>query len=575
MNCVVPVSRKLLGTILGSVLLTASLAAACNLPLPTAAAASAVTETRGEFTVQLAKALGLQPEDGAQPVFSDVPSSDPDFGYIMAACQSGWISGFPNGTFQPDGVLSREQVAKIEIHALDLQTQAVALSGQTPNYLDANMTGKWAWGYVNEATTIGFLTSFPNGDFMPAYPFTTVQAGNALSQIESYVADHAEPAITGIAPNPGAQGASVLISGTNFTGATSVQFGGTAASFTVTSNALITTVVPPGSGTVSVTVTTPNGSATDTFRYTHVHKTVPTTLIGAVYSSSDGSTLTLTFNNEVSASSVNSGDFTLGDFEDSLGTITNESVSGNSLVLTLSGATLIPDDTIALTSGQSDIEDSKGHMVPTSAPVAISGIPTLLAYVDYIQASDQLVLFFDSPVSGSSVLPQDLILSNSSDTLGNIVSTNASGSLISLELSDQSITNGDSLAIASGQSDILDINNSSVSAGMPVSIYFVPTLISATYAAGEHQLALTYNSNVYVTSITDPTVDFSLGVAGDTLGTVTNISGSGTDTLVLTLSGEQLENGGDTISSLPGPDILDSQNRRVAETSSILISDAP
>ena len=51
------------------------------------------------------------------------------------------------------------------------------------------------------------------------------------------------------------------ISGTNFTGAIGVNFGGTPATFTVDSGTMITATSPAGSGTVDITVTTPAGTS--------------------------------------------------------------------------------------------------------------------------------------------------------------------------------------------------------------------------------------------------------------------------------------------------------------------------
>src|SRR4029077_16279893 len=72
------------------------------------------------------------------------------------------------------------------------------------------------------------------------------------------------PAITGVSPNAGPQGGGtkVTITGTDFTGATAVNFGLTkATSFTVKSGTSITAVSPAGVGTVDVTVTTPGGTS--------------------------------------------------------------------------------------------------------------------------------------------------------------------------------------------------------------------------------------------------------------------------------------------------------------------------
>ncbi|MFM7431544.1 MAG: IPT/TIG domain-containing protein, partial [Flammeovirgaceae bacterium] len=63
------------------------------------------------------------------------------------------------------------------------------------------------------------------------------------------------PSVTAFTPTTAAQGATVTITGTDFTGTTAVSFGGTAAaSFTVVSTTSITAVVGAGaSGNVSVT----------------------------------------------------------------------------------------------------------------------------------------------------------------------------------------------------------------------------------------------------------------------------------------------------------------------------------
>jgi hypothetical protein len=83
------------------------------------------------------------------------------------------------------------------------------------------------------------------------------------------------PTVTGVSPSSGprAGGTSVSVTGTNFTGATTVKFGSAnAKSFTVNSESSITAVSPAETaGTVDVTVTTPGGasaaSAADQFTY--------------------------------------------------------------------------------------------------------------------------------------------------------------------------------------------------------------------------------------------------------------------------------------------------------------------
>src|SRR5205807_1176960 len=79
------------------------------------------------------------------------------------------------------------------------------------------------------------------------------------------------PAVAGVSPNsgPAGGGTSVVITGTTFTGATGVSFGGVAAAgFAVNNAGQITAVSPAGSGQVDITVTTPAAtSGADQFTF--------------------------------------------------------------------------------------------------------------------------------------------------------------------------------------------------------------------------------------------------------------------------------------------------------------------
>jgi hypothetical protein len=77
------------------------------------------------------------------------------------------------------------------------------------------------------------------------------------------------PTITSFTPLYAPVGKTVTITGTNFTGATSVKFNNVAATaFTVNSATQITATVPTGATTGKITVTTPGGTATSTANFT-------------------------------------------------------------------------------------------------------------------------------------------------------------------------------------------------------------------------------------------------------------------------------------------------------------------
>lgn len=107
--------------------------------------------------------------------------------------------------------------------------------------------------------------------------YSVVASVGGLGSTASFsLTNSAIPTVTSLSTSAGATGGgtTVVITGTNLTGATAVQFGSTAAtSYTVNSATQITATAPAGSaGTVDITVTTTFGtsatSASDQFTYT-------------------------------------------------------------------------------------------------------------------------------------------------------------------------------------------------------------------------------------------------------------------------------------------------------------------
>lgn len=110
-----------------------------------------------------------------------------------------------------------------------------------------------------------------NGGLLDAVGTGDVIAGHT----ECSTTDALVPTVSSIAPTTGptSGGTSVVITGTNFRGTSSVKFGSTEATYSIDSTTKITAVAPAGTGAQNVTVTTPGttgGTNTGTNTFTYV-----------------------------------------------------------------------------------------------------------------------------------------------------------------------------------------------------------------------------------------------------------------------------------------------------------------
>ncbi|WP_158267553.1 IPT/TIG domain-containing protein [Adhaeribacter arboris] len=142
----------------------------------------------------------------------------------------------------------------------------------------------------------------PPGATSGAITVTTSLGSVVSSQIFKVI-----PGITSLSPTAGPIGTLVTITGTSFTGASSVRFNGTeAVSFTVNSDNQITATVPVGTTVGRIAVTTPSGTGTSS---TSVTFTPPPTIAsitgpGGISSAIIGNTITINGTNFTSTATV-------------------------------------------------------------------------------------------------------------------------------------------------------------------------------------------------------------------------------------------------------------------------------
>lgn len=196
------------------------------------------------------------------------------------------------------------------------------------------------------------------------------------------------PTISSFAPHSGTTGTVVTIAGTHFTGTTQVSFGGTAASFGVRSDTVITAVVGTGS-TGAVKVYTPGGLAvaTDSFTFIPAPPGIPHILSFTPDSARQGDTVSISGTHFDSVKTVSFGSapaqsFTI--FSDSLiRAIVGTGASGYVMVATASAS------------------DSLGGFIFISSDTTTPPPPPPVSF--------KLTSFTGTPVSGHAVLTWNVL----------------------------------------------------------------------------------------------------------------------------------------------------------------------
>ncbi|MFJ5220696.1 IPT/TIG domain-containing protein [Streptomyces sp. NPDC088354] len=142
---------------------------------------------------------------------------------------------------------------------------------------------------VNSSTQITAVAPAGSG----AVPVTVTTPGGTTGPVYFFYLN--VPFLISVSPSggPASGGTTVVLTGTDLSGATAVRFGSTAAtSFTVNSPTQITAVAPAGTGAVPVTVTTPGGTSNSVI-YTYVGTPVLSLLSPAQGPTDAGSGVTL------------------------------------------------------------------------------------------------------------------------------------------------------------------------------------------------------------------------------------------------------------------------------------------
>lgn len=187
----------------------------------------------------------------------------------------------PGSIINPDTVEAQIEGAVIQGLGTAMWNEQTFTAGNVNRKnFDTYRMGKLRDAPVEITTVIIESGAKMGGIGEPGLPPIAPAVGNAIARLNNtrlrnlplmttvVTPPPATPTITGFTPTSGRVGTVVTITGTNFTGVSSVKFGTLTATFSVVSSTQIRATVPKRAKTGKITVTTKTGSVTSTGSFT-------------------------------------------------------------------------------------------------------------------------------------------------------------------------------------------------------------------------------------------------------------------------------------------------------------------
>ena len=129
--------------------------------------------TRAEAAAMIARLKELDMSNKAKPEFSDVKSAWYN-GSINAVVRAGYMKGYPDGTFNPNGKITRAEFAQM-IMAID------KANGADVPFSDVK--GHWAEAAIMQAYANGRIAGYPDKTFRPNNNITRAEAVTVLNKL--------------------------------------------------------------------------------------------------------------------------------------------------------------------------------------------------------------------------------------------------------------------------------------------------------------------------------------------------------------------------------------------------------
>lgn len=134
--------------------------------------------TRGEAAKMLMVAVGEEGYLPDTPSYPDVSNDHWAFPYVEGATQKGYLTGFPDGSFRPDGLLTRAETALIlyRVYGVDYEWMNEPLVTDLP---------PWAYDAINGIIDAGLMGIDDDGFFQPDADTTRMEFARAFALLHT------------------------------------------------------------------------------------------------------------------------------------------------------------------------------------------------------------------------------------------------------------------------------------------------------------------------------------------------------------------------------------------------------
>lgn len=138
--------------------------------------------TRGEFIKMIVTAFGIG--GNADNDYTDVPASHWAYEYVMTGSASGIVTGYEDGSFRPEGLITREQAATIIYRAVSLKC---TLPEGVSDFTDISLFSEYAVRPILDLAGAGLISGVAEGIFAPGDIATRAQSATLINNALEYV----------------------------------------------------------------------------------------------------------------------------------------------------------------------------------------------------------------------------------------------------------------------------------------------------------------------------------------------------------------------------------------------------